>query len=147
MMQFQAKAEQAKVLILLDTHALIWVVSEPRKLGARTRKLFDEKMLQGRVAVSAVSWLELELIVERRNVLSRAILQRVKTFSLESGIVNLSVDAQVSQFAGDFVRAHGDPFDLMIAATACVHQATLITADTILLSWNHASLRCQDATA
>jgi len=134
-------------LILLDTHALIWAASEPKKLGARTRKLLEAKMSQGQIAVSVISWLELDLIVERRKVLPRAILQRVKTFSFESGIVNLSVDAQVAQLAGDFARAHGDPFDLMIAATACVHQATLITADTILLSWKHARLQCLDATA
>jgi PIN domain nuclease of toxin-antitoxin system len=134
-------------LILLDTHTLIWAASDPKKLGTKSLKLFETEILQGAVSVSVTSWLELDLLIERRNVLSRAILQRVKTFSIESGIVNLSVDAQVAQLAGDFVRAHGDHFDLMIAATACVHRATLITADTILLSWKHALLRCQDATA
>jgi PIN domain nuclease of toxin-antitoxin system len=133
-------------LILLDTHVLIWAASDVKKLGSKTRNLIEIKLDQGKVAVSVASWLELNLIVERRNVLSRMILQQVKSFSLEASIVNLSVDAQVAEIAGDFIRAHGDPFDLMITATACVHQATLVTADTTLLGWTHPRLKCLNAT-
>jgi PIN domain nuclease of toxin-antitoxin system len=46
--------------------------------------------------------------------------------------------------AGELDTLHGDPADRFIAATAIVHDATLVTADEKLLRWRH-PLRRQNA--
>jgi PIN domain nuclease of toxin-antitoxin system len=46
--------------------------------------------------------------------------------------------------AGSLEGLHGDPADRFIVATAIVHDATLMTADAILLKWRN-GLRRQDA--
>ena len=87
------------------------------------------------------------MLTERRGTISPVALTQIYHFASARGFIELPVTSEIAKSAGAFSRLHGDPFDLMIAATACVHRATLITADTILLNWKHALLRCQDATA
>ena len=134
-------------MILLDTHTIIWMVTAPKKIGAKARREIESCDQAGTVAVSACVWLELEMLTERRGAIQPAVLAQIHRFASARRFIELPVTSEVAKNAGAFSRVHGDPFDLMIAATACVHRATLITADTILLSWKHALLRCQDATA
>jgi PIN domain nuclease of toxin-antitoxin system len=122
-------------MMLLDTHALVWAMSEPKKLGAKARRLIESAASAGTLAMSVSSWLELELLIERRGVLSRDVLARLRRTATEFDIAYLAVDSKVIDCASAFVRAHGDPFDLIIAATASVHNMALATADERLLSW------------
>jgi PIN domain nuclease of toxin-antitoxin system len=51
---------------------------------------------------------------------------------------------EIAIVAGELDGLHGDPADRFIAATAIVHDATLVTADERLLRWRH-PLRRQNA--
>jgi PIN domain nuclease of toxin-antitoxin system len=45
-------------VILLDTHALVWLATQDRKLGRKTRALINRFWETNQVAVSAISFWE-----------------------------------------------------------------------------------------
>ncbi len=55
---------------------------------------------------------------------------------LASGLVEVPVDGEVGIAATDLEGLPGDPADRMIAATATLKGAVLITADHKLLDWS-----------
>lgn len=63
---------------------------------------------------------------------------------LGAGIREFPVNGDIAILAVGLSGLHGDPADRFIAASAIRHDATLVTADTRLLAWEHA-LRRQDA--
>jgi PIN domain nuclease of toxin-antitoxin system len=63
---------------------------------------------------------------------------------LGSGLRELPVTGDIAILAAELSGLNGDPADRIIAATAIVHDATLITSDANLLRWRH-SLKRQDA--
>lgn len=63
---------------------------------------------------------------------------------VSAGIKELPLDGEVALRAAELTGLHADPADRFIAATALVHDATLITADERLLAWKH-SLDRHDA--
>lgn len=132
-------------MIVLDTHALVWAMSDPMKLGVKARRLIESAAGANALALSVCSWLELDLLVERRGVLSPALLERVRLIAAEFNVVALPVDSRVVSYASAFVRGHGDPFDLMIIATARIQDVPLISADVKLLSWPDQRIKVADA--
>jgi PIN domain nuclease of toxin-antitoxin system len=63
---------------------------------------------------------------------------------LDTGVNELVLTGEIALLAAGLDGLHGDPADRFIAASAIVHQATLVTADERLLDWKH-HLKRQDA--
>jgi PIN domain nuclease of toxin-antitoxin system len=63
---------------------------------------------------------------------------------LGEGAVELPLTGAIAIMAAELEGLHADPADRFIAATAIVHDATLVTADVRLLNWRH-TLRRQNA--
>ncbi len=131
-------------MILLDTHALIWLNLGLPQLGPRARQAADEALLEGRLAVSAVSFWEVAVLVQRRRVELEKSTDRWHQELLRSGLIEIPLDGKIAIEAMGLPDLHGDPADLFIAATAIIKEARLITADRRLLNWSGA-LECLDA--
>ena len=122
-------------MIVLDTHAWIWWVSDPRKLSAKARRAIDYAKAVGLCPISC--WelstkvahgkltLDRELHLWVRQALGRPPLQ----------VLDLSPDIAVA--AGQLGREgfHGDPVDRLIVATALHHGAELVTKDEKILAF------------
>jgi PIN domain nuclease of toxin-antitoxin system len=131
-------------VIVLDTHVLLWAVSDDRKLGRKTRALIDRRWANGELAVPAIAFWEVGLLVARgRLSLSRPV-REWRNAVLAAGTLELPLDGNVALRALDLAGLHDDPADRFVVATALAHEATLVTADERLLSWQH-SLERQDA--
>jgi PIN domain nuclease of toxin-antitoxin system len=52
-------------VILLDTHALIWLDTADRRLGRKTRALIERQWAENKVAVSAISFWEAGMLTQR----------------------------------------------------------------------------------
>ena len=53
-------------MIVLDTHALLWWVSDPDKIPRRSRRLLDKAIAEKKpIAVSSISLWEISMLVER----------------------------------------------------------------------------------
>jgi PIN domain nuclease of toxin-antitoxin system len=137
--------ERAQV-ILLDTHAAIWLTTNHPSLGKRSRAIAARALAGDLLAVSAISFWEMALLIAkgRLRALRSASEQRQKV--LATGIREIAVTGDIAILAVDLNTLHNDPADRLIVATALIHQATLVTADTALLEWSN-KLKRQDAQA
>jgi PIN domain nuclease of toxin-antitoxin system len=125
-------------VILLDTHVLVWVVRDDRKLGRRARALIDRFWPVAKVAVPAIAFWEIGILHARGRLTLPTALGEWRDGILEAGAVELPLDGLVAVRSFDLSGLHEDPADRFIVATALVHNATLLTADERLLTWDHA---------
>jgi PIN domain nuclease of toxin-antitoxin system len=63
-------------LILIDTHALIWLDQNDPALGRHSRELADEALNDGTLAVSAMSFWEIAMLVVKGRITKDIDLKR-----------------------------------------------------------------------
>lgn len=124
-------------MIVLDTHVLVWWVDgDSKKLSRRARQAIEQHGKSNELLVASISVFEITTL-ERRgrlrfNISAAQWLARVRRLP-EFRIEPLSDD--IAERAGQFGDAFpGDPVDRMIAATALLRGAPLVTHDERLRS-------------
>ena len=128
-------------MILLDTHVLVWMAADDRRLGRKARALINRDWPEGQVSVASITFWETALL-ERRGWLSLpAPVIEWRTQLLDAGLTELALDGRIMVGAVTLDGLHDDPADRMIAATAVEHDAELVTADDRLLRWTHTLTR------
>jgi PIN domain nuclease of toxin-antitoxin system len=120
-------------MILLDTHAFVWLVEGSRKLGTQARRRIEREASRGQVHVSAFSFWELSMLVEAGRLRMSSDVTEVRATALRSGAVEIAVDGEIGILAARLGGLHGDPADRVIVATALATGAVLLTADEALL--------------
>jgi len=131
-------------VIVLDTHVLLWAAADDRKLGRKTRQMIDRLWSSGTVTIPSIVFWEVGLLqIAGRQPLPMSV-REWRDGLVSAGIKELPLDGEVALRAAELTGLHADPADRFIAATALVHDATLITADERLLAWKH-SLDRHDA--
>ena len=136
-------------MIVLDTHALIWVVNDDPGLGSTARTVIDDTVRTDFVLVSAITAWEIALLAQKgRLSLGREVGAWIKTALALPGIRLAPIEPEI---AVDSVRLpgsfHADPADRLIVATARHWDAPLLTADDAILDYGtHGHVRTADAT-
>jgi PIN domain nuclease of toxin-antitoxin system len=110
-------------VLLLDTHAFVWLVTGSEKLGKRARL----RAARG-AHVSAITFWELEMLAQAGRVRLGLSVSEARDLVLRTNVTEVPVDGVVAMTAAR-LGMHGDPGDRFIAATALVHSATLMTRD------------------
>jgi PIN domain nuclease of toxin-antitoxin system len=131
-------------VILLDTHVALWFSVGSGSLGRRSQRICRQAATDSELAVSAVSFWELALLIAKRRLRSQDSAGDTRRLILDTGAMELPLTGEIAILAAELGGLHGDPADRFIAATAIAHGATLVTADQKLLKWRH-SLRRQNA--
>ncbi len=131
-------------MILLDTHALLWLDQGLPRLGPRARQAADRALREGCLAISAVSFWEAAVLVERGRVELDKPTEVWRQELLRSGVIEVPLDGRIAITAIGLPGLHGDHANRFIAATAILNEARLITADRRLLNW-FGPLECLDA--
>ena len=113
---------------LLDTHALLWALTDPASLGdaaARVLRDADESLF-----VSAASAWEIAT-KQRRGRLPQAdaIVATYARHLRRLGAEPLPITDDHALLAGRHDWDHRDPFDRMLAAQAMIESLTLVTRD------------------
>ncbi len=116
-------------MILLDTHVLIWLASEPGRLSKKATETIRKASNEGGVGISAITLWELAwLATHGRIVLSgtaEAFVERIT-----SRTVILPITPRVAVLANQLPANYpGDPCDRLIGATAIAEGIALITKD------------------
>jgi PIN domain nuclease of toxin-antitoxin system len=122
-------------VIVLDTHALVWWVSAPRRIPARARRLIDGAIDAGDlIGVSSISVWEVAMLVERGRLELRVPVDAwIASVEALPFFQFLPIDNRIAFRAVSLAGfPHRDPADRMILATALGLGATLVTADTRL---------------
>jgi PIN domain nuclease of toxin-antitoxin system len=130
-------------VILLDTHAAVWLLTE-RGLGKQSQRMVDKALAEDGLAISAFSFWELAMLIAKRRLRSIKSVTEQRAKLLAGGMRELPLTGDIGILAAELEGLNGDPADRIIAATAITHDATLMTADENLLRWRH-RLRRQNA--
>jgi PIN domain nuclease of toxin-antitoxin system len=113
---------------LLDTHALLWALTDPGRLGAAAAQAIRDPAVP--IAVSAVSAWELSTKARLGKLPGVGPLLATYARSLARlGAAELPVTSEHALLAGALEWDHRDPFDRMLAAQAAVEGLTLITRE------------------
>ena len=116
--------------LLLDTHIVLWVLSDDRRLRPTTRELLraaDERF------VSAVSaW---EIAIKTAAGKLRAPLD-IEDAIVESGLRPIPMAFSDVAELSALPRHHADPFDRMLVAQARARGLTVLTHDRQLTSYD-----------
>ncbi len=132
-------------MILLDTHALVWLEAGDARLGRRALERIRTAWREDALAVAAISFWEVGMLVAKGRLILPEAPGRWRRALLEAGIRELAPDGRIGLEATRLPGLHGDPADRLIAATAVAHEACLVTADRRLLGCRAPGLRCLDA--
>lgn len=109
--------------ILLDTHLLLWAVSEPKKLSAHARRRIDE----AEVFVSAASIWEVSIKAALGKLTADP--ARLLAEIEPAGFRLLPVTGQHATAVALLPPLHNDPFDRMLVAQAKTEPLILLTND------------------
>lgn len=108
--------------LLLDTHILLWLVFDDRRLHPAVR----DTIAAADIHVSAVSVVEVSI----KTALGKLVIDPDLWDRLhESGVTALPITWDHAQVVRALPLHHRDPFDRLLVAQAQVEGLTLVTAD------------------
>jgi PIN domain nuclease of toxin-antitoxin system len=116
-------------MILLDTHALIWLAREPAKLSRNASEAIRKSSESGGLAISAITlWEAAWLAAHGRLQVHGTMDTFVEKISSRTAILPITVRIAVlaDQFSADYPA---DPADRLIGATALSEGMPLVTKD------------------
>jgi PIN domain nuclease of toxin-antitoxin system len=128
------------VKLLLDTHALIWAVMAPERLGSQARTLIEAEGTE--VFASHVSlW---EMAIKRRLGRLEEIGDTAGTWFANyvpnSGMAPLPVSAKHFAQVEFLPSLHGDPFDRLLITQAQTEKLTIVTIDEMVTQYEVATI-------
>ncbi len=118
------------LLILVDTHVVLWLAFEESRLSKAAKTAIDQARRGERgLAISDFTLFELVMAFRKKRMGINISLESF-LYEVEQRFVVLPITgrvcAQTLTFPPDYPR---DPADRIIGATAVVHGLTLVTAD------------------
>jgi len=117
-------------LIVLDTHALIYDALTPARLSARARKAIALAFTDRELACSDISLWEIAMLIARKRLNPVMDARQFLNDMIAARHVRvLPITAEIAVLSQSDIFSHGDPADRLIAATARLHRAPLITSD------------------
>lgn len=111
--------------LLLDTHMLLWWLSDDDRLPANARMAISNPDTE--IFVSAATVWEIAI----KQALGRLDFPVGQTANIlqAAGFAPLGIDTHHAVIAGGLPLHHGDPFDRMLVAQAQCEGLTLVSAD------------------
>ncbi len=128
-------------MILLDTHVLIWLDEGNPRLGKISLQTIIESLSKGQLGIATISFWEVAMLIEKQRLTMQTELDVWRSDLLQTGLLEIPLQATTAIRAGQLQMFHGDPADRMIVATAIENGATLMTADSKILSWDALPLK------
>jgi PIN domain nuclease of toxin-antitoxin system len=118
------------VLILLDTHIVLWLAFDAARLSKKAKTTIEEARQSGEgVAISDITLLELAMLARKKRILLGLSLGSFLS-EVERRFVVLPMNGHICVRAFALPSTYPkDPADRVIAATALVQGLSLVTAD------------------
>jgi PIN domain nuclease of toxin-antitoxin system len=117
--------------VLLDTNALLWLVSAPEKVSDAALQLLRDPGTE--LMVSAASAWELAIKTRLGRMDGEPLLSAWPDIIADMTATDLAIDAGDAILAGRLPWEHKDPFDRVLVAQAARRNLTLATSDADIL--------------
>lgn len=118
-------------MILLDTHALLWMAGDPKRLSKRAREAIGQaRQNQAGIAVATITLWEIAWLAHHHRIVAAG---SVESFvrELVARVILRPVTPEIAALAVRLPQPFPkDPADRLIASTAMVEGMALVTADT-----------------
>lgn len=119
---------------LLDTHTLLWWMTDDPQLSSPVRALIADE--RNDILVSAASAWEISTKHRLGKLPIGALaIPRFNELIAADGFEHLPVTFLHALRAGSFSHAHRDPFDRMLAAQSMLEGAPLVTRDPVFAAF------------
>ena len=128
------------LVIVLDTHVLIWWVNGSKQLSTAGKRVINKTLRNGEeILISSISVWEIAMLVKKnRLTLTMDVNDWITTTAAIDGVRYIPIENAVAMqsvtLPGNF---HSDPADRMIVALARHNSAPLVTADKRILKYEH----------
>jgi PIN domain nuclease of toxin-antitoxin system len=121
-------------VILIDTHVVVWLTIEPKKLPPSTGKLVAEARANNSgISIADTTLWELAMLTTLGRI-RPAIPLGLYLRRVEEMFAVLPITGAIAERSMQFSAAYPrDPADRLIGATASVHGVSLVTRDTAIL--------------
>jgi PIN domain nuclease of toxin-antitoxin system len=126
-------------VILLDTHAWVWWISDPRTVSRGARRAIEAAVARGQLHVSSISVWEIALLVARKRLrLTMDVASWIARSEALPFLTFVPVDNRIALRSTALPGPlHDDPADRMIIATALALGAELVTRDEKIHGYGH----------
>jgi len=116
--------------VLLDTHALVWWMSDAPKLSKRASSILANT--SNTILVSAASAWELAIKVNLGKLDALPLVLELARHTEEEGFTELAISMEQAVRAGLLRLHHSDPFDRLLVAQAQALNVPILSADEVL---------------
>ncbi len=120
--------------ILLDTHLLLWVISNDEHLSAQAKELIDDDRNELYFSVVNIWETAIKHSLGRQSFLFQP--RNVRRSLLEHGFREIEISSEHAITAGELPRLHRDPFDRLLIAQAAVEDVVLLTSDAAMTRYS-----------
>jgi PIN domain nuclease of toxin-antitoxin system len=111
--------------LLLDTHILVWIVLNDKRLSQQQRHALENS--DNQLLVSPAISYELSYLQKRRRI---PLVEPIDILQQLVGFDLVDLPATIWAYAASMPDIHRDPVDRMLIAHALAENMTLVTADT-----------------
>lgn len=113
--------------LLLDSHLLLWAVSEPARISSEIRAYIED--LENQIFFSAASLWEIAMKTGMGRPDFQVDVQLLRRTLLQNRFQELPVTSEHAIALRNLPPIHRDPFDRMLIAQATVEGILLLTTD------------------
>jgi len=118
---------------LLDTHLLVWSMTNAGRVPALARSLLEASEYSPRYSVMSIWEVAIKHSLQRADfTVDPHALRRALD---NSGFRDLPMTVEHAVAVGRLPKVHKDPFDRMLVAQALVEGITLLTVDRVLAQY------------
>ena len=118
-------------MLLLDTHALIWLASDLTQLTETAKSAI--RFHASELHVSSITALEISLLTKCGKLKwGKRPLSLFERALKHHCVKEIPVDSKIAWKSGQLPQFHLDPFDRIIIATAQQHGMTILTKNRII---------------
>jgi len=112
---------------LLDTHLLLWALSEPGRLSAATRDAIEDPVNDVLFSTASIWEIAIKTGLGRPHFAVRP--ERIATEAIARGFTEQPISWQAAAAVADLPLHHRDPFDRILVAQALTEPVHLLTVD------------------
>ncbi len=117
--------------ILLDTHIIIWILEDSKKLSKKARKIIDDAH---EVYISPISaW---EMMIKMQLGKLEIELEDIQKIFKQTNFIELNLKFEHVLALNHLPDHHKDPFDRMLIAQALSEPLKFITSDSIVKKYS-----------